>query len=544
MNHRTLAPVVAALLMGLTAVQPARGDEPPPPLPPAPSPTPPPAPPPADGPAAAGSPVPGVPGTQVLHLTLADALRYGAARNLELIAGAYDPAIASDRLTEAWGSFDTLLTAGVNTGHVETPSSSTFTGSDVTLDNTVGTDVRAERRLKNGSTLALLFHADRLFTTNSSSTVNPRWFQTVAVEWTQPLLRGAGDAALNDVRRAQSGTRVAEHDLLALTDAVLLRIETAYWDLAFLTEQVAARFKAQDVAQGLLDLTQARVEQKVAATIELAEARAGLEERRGDRILVEGLRDQAEDVLRALILPFDREGGRGIRLVVSDDPRVYAATERLPDPDENRWVAMAMRRRPDLLSSQAGLEILGIDVRSASDELKPQLDLVARLSSDGLDGGFGSTLEETLSGQGVSATLGVNFSVYVGRKSAKARLRIAQWIERQAAVRQRDLENRIVADVRAALREYVTARSRQTTAAAEATAASDSLEGERAKEKSGESTPFRVLEREEVRTRAVTREGRAAADARIGLARLWKAVGVLSEMRGVRPPPCGVEERR
>jgi outer membrane protein TolC len=278
------------------------------------------------------------------------------------------------------------------------------------------------------------------------------------------------------------------------------------------------------------------VEQKVAASIELAEARAGLEERVGDRILAEGLRDAAEDVLRALILPFDREGGRGIRLVVTDDPRVLPAGERLPDPDEARWVAMALRRRPDLLSSQAALEVLGIDVRSASDELKPQLDLVARLSTDGLDGNFGGALEETLSGEGVSATLGVNFSVYVGRRSAQARLRIAQWTERQAAVRQRDLENRIVADVRQALREYVNAKARQTVAAAEVTAATDSLEGERAKEKSGESTPFRVLEREEVRTRAVTREGRAAADARIAIARLWRAVGVLSEMRGVRPP--------
>jgi outer membrane protein TolC len=529
MNHRTLPVLAAAALLTLALATPARGDDPVP----APVPAPPAG---AEPPAPPAPPLaPAVP-AQVLRLSLADALRYGAARNLELIAGAYDPAIAEDRLQEAWGSFDTLLTAEASTGHVETPSNSTFTGTGVTLDNSVGFDAQASRRLRNGSTLALLFHADRLFTTSSSSTVNPRWVETVAVEWTQPLLRGAGDAALNDVRRAQNGVRGAGHDLVALTDGVLLRIETAYWDLAFLSEQVAARTKSQDVAKGLLDLTQARVDEKVATTIELAEARAGLESRAGDRIVAEGLRDAAEDVLRALILPFDPEGGRGIRLVATDDPRVLPPGERVPEPDEARWVGLALRRRPDLLSSQASLETLGIDVRAATDELKPQLDLVARLSTDGLDRGFGSTLEETLSGQGLSATLGVNLSVYVGRRSAQARLRIAQWSERQAVVRQRDLENRIVAEVRAALREHATAKARQATAAAEVTAAGESLEGERAKERSGESTPFRVLEREEVVTQAVTREGRAAADARIALAKLWRAVGVLSEMRGVRPP--------
>ena len=172
------------------------------------------------GAAAPGAPAPAAPdpastaalkpGETVLRLTLADAIRYGAARNLEfLIAGAYDPVIATDRLQEAWGSFDTLLTVDGNGGHVEQPVNSTITGSGVTTDNSVGLDARASRRMTNGGTLALVFHADRLFTTSSSNAVNPRWAQTAAVEYTHPLMRGAGDAALNDVRRAQAGIRGA-----------------------------------------------------------------------------------------------------------------------------------------------------------------------------------------------------------------------------------------------------------------------------------------------------------------------------------------------
>ena len=113
---------------------------------------------------------------------------------------------------------------------------------------------------------------------------------------------------------------------------------------------------------------------------------------------------------------------------------------------------------------------------------------------------------------------------------------MAEWTRQQAGLRLREAENRTVQEVRGALLELATARARARTAAGEITAAREALEGEQLKEKNGESTPFRVLEKEESLTQAVTRENRALADVRIAVARLWRATGLLASSRHVAPP--------
>ena len=462
------------------------------------------------------------------------------ARNLEIAAGVYDPLIACEGVTAAEGSFDTLLTAEFSGGHEETPSTFSFTGSDVNEEDLFGADLSLSRRTRSGADLSLVFHSDRLLTNSAVATVNPRWLSTLSVEATQPLLRGAGDVALADVRRAKNGWTAANHGLAALAEDVLLRVESAYWELAFATEQVTARKKAEEVAANLLELTQARVDAHVGTPLDLAEARAGLESRRGDRIAAEGARGSAEDALRALILPF--EGGRPLAVSVTtlDDPRTPTpGTAVTGADDEERWVAQALRGRPDLLAKRAEFENLDIDVAVARNELLPQLDLFGRLSTDGLASALSGSWGDTLDGEAQSATLGLRFSVYLGRRTARANLRAAEHARRRDALTIRELENRVVQDVRAALRDEATARARWAAASEEIRSGTETLEGEREREKRGESTPFRVLEKEELRTQAVTREGRSAADARLARARLWKAVGMLAATHAVRlPDPC------
>src|SRR5204863_1142061 len=110
-------------------------------------------------------------------------------------------------------------------------------------------------RLRTGGHLGVVFHADRLFTNSAVATVNPRWAIGTTVEYAQPLLRGAGDVATADLRRARNGARAADGNLRSLTDDVLLRIETVYWNLSFFEAQVSARRTSEATSQELLDQT-------------------------------------------------------------------------------------------------------------------------------------------------------------------------------------------------------------------------------------------------------------------------------------------------
>ena len=233
------------------------------------------------------------------------AVRLGAARNLELLAGAYDPRIADRTIDAADGAFDTLLTAGFAGGRRESLPNMSFTGTEVTDEDFYGVSAGVSRQLRNGGRLAAVFTADRLRSNSAVVERNPSWTSGLSVEYAQPLLRGAGDVAMADVRRAQSASRAADHAFDALTDNVLLQIEAAYWELAFAHAQLRARRKSEAVAENLLAETQTRFDARVATVLDLADARAGLESRRGDRLLVEGALRKAEDLLRALVLPYD-----------------------------------------------------------------------------------------------------------------------------------------------------------------------------------------------------------------------------------------------
>ncbi|HVG95175.1 MAG TPA: TolC family protein [Planctomycetota bacterium] len=469
-----------------------------------------------------------------LRISLQDALRYAMARNLEILSGAYDPLIANEAVTAADGLFDTLLTAGFEASRIETPSNIVFQTSDVTRDETVTGYVGASRRMRNGGHLAVLFRADRIFTNSDIASSNPTTGGTAELEYVQPLLRGAGYVATADVRRARNGARSADYTQRALVDDVLLRTEIAYWNLVFARGNTEARRKSEQVARELLDQTKIRFDAKVATVLDLADARAGHESRRGDRIGSEGLEGQLEDALRALIFPF--EGARNLRLRIlpTDDPRALPGSEKPDAGQEERYVSQAVRARPELLAAHADLENRDIDIETARDELKPQLDLVGRLSTSGLEGAGWNAFEDTLTGEATGAAVGIAFSVYLGRRTAWANVRSADWSRRQTALRLRELENRVVQEVRFALRELSTARSRGVAAAEELSAAREALDGEQLKERNGESTPFRVLEKEDLVTQAAVREDRSAADVRIATARLWRAIGLLADARGLR----------
>ena len=231
-------------------------------------------------------------------------------------------------------------------------------------------------------------------------------------------------------------------------------------------------------------------------------------------------------------MPFGPVVRDAIRVVPTD--RAEAGIEGLARrSDEQRYIALAMQGRPELTGSRAEITSRAIDTYVARDAIRPQLDLIGRVASDGLDGAFGESLIDVASGRAVSATLGLEFSLYVGQRAARANWLAASWRQRQAALRRRELQNQIVVEVRAALRDLDTARGQFDAGRAEVAAADEGLEGERLKLEQGKSTPFRVLQKEDDRTAARTRSARAAADLRVAEARLQRAVGSLGKSRNV-----------
>ncbi|MDA1193874.1 MAG: TolC family protein [Planctomycetota bacterium] len=477
---------------------------------------------PAAGPAAGGP----------LELTLARALQMGAEANLGLEERSYDAPIAWQGRIAADSVFDTLLTAGVAAGHAERPVTSVFLGAGTLQEDTVSAQAGLTRLLRSGGSVSLLYRADRLNSNSPFATVNPAITNGFSIEASHPLLRGAGDVALADVRRAQNNVVAAKAGYRSAVEATLLLVAEAYWELVFADTTLDARRKSEQVARELLQDAQSRLSAEVGTPLDVAEARAGVERRRSEVLQAENFRETVEDRLLALILPFGREVRAAVHVVPLDAPA--AGADSLPSrADERRYVELAMQGRAELLALKADLANAGIDVRVASDAIRPQLDVVGRVGTDGLDTVWGSSFEDLVRGRAASGSVGLQFSMFLGQRGARASWLAAAWRRRHALVRERDLENFIVVDVRAALRDLDTARGQIQAGRAEVEAAEEDVRGEGLRLTHGKSTPFRVLQKEDDLTTARTRLGRALADLSLAEARLHRAVGTLAERYGI-----------
>ena len=466
----------------------------------------------------------------VRPLTLVDAIQMGLRANLLLKAGAISPVIAASRYSAERAVFDPLLTAGLEYGHDE--QFTNFFGQDVVKVDGFGGNAGVRQYLPTGGTVSFLYRADRLTTTNQFTTVNPSWTNQVVVEGSQPLLRGAGDVVMANIRLAHNDVVGAREEQRTLREQTILDIVNAYWDLARSQLELLARRKSEETAAELLRDAEARLDAQVGTPLDVAEARAGLERRRGLRIAEEGARARFQDRLRILIMPFTPSDVEGVRYDAVDD--VY--TSRIPAPDHTqleRYTQIAMQTRPELRAQQAGLASRSIEVSAAANAVLPQVDVVANVGTGGLDKGWPSSFESLATGQALSAGIGVRFSMFIGQRAARSNLRLTQWARRQAVIRYKDVENRIVSEVRDGVRGVITAQAVLETAQAQVTAAEENLRGELALLEQGKSTPFQVLLREETVTDARLTLAVAAVAVRKSAALFWRSVGMLGDRVGV-----------
>ncbi len=317
----------------------------------------------ADDPVEPAAPVMPTATTGVLELSLVRALAMGAEANLGLMIGSYDAPIAWQGRVAADALFDTLLTAGISAAHIETPSTSAFLGTGTIDEDNVNAQVGLSRMLRNGGSISLLYRADRLNSSSPFATINPAIANGLSLEASQPLLRGAGDVALADVRRAQNDVVAAKAGQRTNVEATLLLIAEAYWELVYADMNLDATRKSEEVARELLDNANARLKAEVGTPLDVAEARAGVERRVAEVLDAENLRATVQDALLSLILPFGPEVRSSIRVVPTDTPA--SATTTLPTKqDEERYVHLAIQGRPEMLVRKA--EIATASARSST----------------------------------------------------------------------------------------------------------------------------------------------------------------------------------
>ena len=334
----------------------------------------------------------------------------------------YDVALNNTLIDQQQGRFDPLLSVDNNWNVLENPQAifdplppnSRITGTQTRNFNT--TTRLSKTDLAGGN---FVFGVDATPTSISPGTfpLNPFTRSSTFVSYTQPLLKGAGvEFNLAPIVIASINT---ERSYFQFKDAMQEHVRgviEAYWSLVAARTELLARKKQVELLTTRLRLADTELKVGIGNRANQAQAQLALANTKASVITAQGNVLLREAALRNIIGVSPSDG----TLYIPSTPPI---NERFL-PDWDQMLQLAEERRPDLIELKLIFEADMQQLLIAKNGSRPQLDAVALYRWTGLSGNTptGSRLS-TNAGQFTDWTLGVNFSVPLGLRQARAAVR-------------------------------------------------------------------------------------------------------------------------
>lgn len=479
-------------------------------------------------------------GASALHaeefeLSLRDCLLRAINASLEVQSGRYLSPVAQTGITEARSEFDHLFSFRASGGKTLTPSSSFFQGADELSEQNFGGVMEVGAKVITGGYYAFGFRTDDLVTNSSFYNYRPLWSSALTFRFEQPLLRTAG-MDYNEIRTrlAEKNLTVAEAEYRAVLERTLAQVEQAYWDVVFLREDLDVRRSSLRVAERLLEISERRRKAGAGTKVEVIQSEAGVADREKQVILAEQRMHDAEDRLRSYVFPFAEDAIREIRINPTD--KVEGELPKVNEKLTER-IRTAFELRPDVIAARAKLESAGIRVVQTENELLPRLDLFGSLGLVDVDDTFNESTGGIWRWEYPGWEIGLSLEIPIGNRAARSRHRRAVLTRSRSIAEFESLKNRVIIDVRGALRVIDTAR-REIQATEKATLAAEAqFDAEKDRLAADRSTNYFLLQKESDLSRARSDKLLAVVAYRKAIVALEESTGTYLLARGLVAPP-------
>ena len=335
----------------------------------------------------------------------------------------YDAAITNTTIDQQRARFDPTLKANNSFNQVETPiaifdpanpGQSLITG---TQNNNYNLNAGVSKQTVIGGQANLGVNTNPTLTRPGVFPLNPSNRSSLDLSYTQPLLQGGGAAVnLAPIVLARIDT---ERSYFQFKDSVQEHVRgviEAYWALVFARVDTWAREQQVEQSQYALDFTLAAVRAGSRDAANLAQAQAAAATFRANLVTSRANVLLREAALRNILglPPVDGE-----RIVPVSPPTL----QRL-EPDWQSLLVLAEERRPDVVELKLIIEADQQLLLQSQNTALPRVDAVALYRWNGLEGEMpNSTDLRSRPGQFTDWTMGVNFSVPLGLRQARAALR-------------------------------------------------------------------------------------------------------------------------
>ena len=480
-----------------------------------------------------------LPEGEKVELTLAQAIELALRNTLELDVAAMTYERSGFGIGAAEGLFDPALSASVEASSRKSPPTRSFQSL---AEKSQSFDLGIGGLTRWGTEYSVGVGATRTDSPTNTTIpgyveINPTFSAGLTASITQPVLRGLGKAVNTRlVVQSRLARDSSAWDFVKSVQEVVQAVENAYWDLSYALGNLEAKKEALERAKDFNRITKIKIDVGALAPIEIVQTEVTIAQREQEIILAEGQIGAAQDQLKRLLNVTDLASWS--RPIVPTDP----PTEERVALDVEAGIRSALEQRPEVRQAENTIESRKVGLAFNRDELRPRLDAKGTYGYSGV----GFNQESVRPGSSYSDafyqmrdldyprwTVGLNFSVPVFNRTAKANAAIAATDLGLAQTNLALLKQNLAVEVRAAARNVDTAVRSVAAARKARELAERNLDAERKKFDNGMTTSFTVAQVQNDLTEARSNELLAVAGHLKALTAWHKAVGDLLPVKGV-----------
>jgi outer membrane protein len=489
-------------------------------------------------------------------LTLRDAVTRALAKNRDIAIERENVTQADANVDRARAAHDPTFRADARYRDQKLPVTSILSGAPegelAPTFREVSSSASYTQLLASGATISFSTSVARDSTNNFLTLISPAWFTSFGAEIRQPLLQNRRiDPARRAIRVAAVSKDRTAASLRRTVAETTAAVEQAYWTLVAADQEVEVRRASIDLAEKQRDDVAQRIAGKVTPESDIAQPNAEIARRRGDLLAAMETRARAEHSLKVLVLDGASDPAWDATFRPVDAPAPVGATV-----DVREAVRAAEQSRPELTDADVRVALQDVELDAARDRLRPQLDLLAAYTArglagsrhdgaiqpfpglptsafDDLEGSLGSSLGSAFRHRFPDASIGVQLTIPIGHRAARADVATAESVKRQAVAARERIMLLIAAEVRNAITALDTATARIEAARAAREAAEVQLQAEQDRFTAGLTTTFLVLTRQNDLATARLGETSALAAYRRALVELSRAKGTLLTERQI-----------
>ena len=444
-----------------------------------------------------------------LRLGLEDAVVLALLNNTDVSVNRAQYDLSRFAVQRAHQPFDPLLVSNFAATRSVSPSASTLSGAATlsTLNQPLG--ISFSQEFQTGTAFGVGFNSTRSTTNSSFATVNPSFTSGLTFSLSQPLWRNRGLFPNRaGIMIAKRGVRQSEANFEAQVSDTLQRVIFQYWDVVQAHKTLEVLKKSLELAQASYDRDKRALELGALPPLDIYRSESQVAQRKIAVIQAEYSLKQVETVLRQTVGADldDRIGALDLDLTEKAEP-----TGTLAGVDLQETLSQALKNRRELEAQKQQLAIDDTSVKLANNNLKPDVNLSASYTSNGLggvvfgadalgnpilvsNGGFSDSLSQL--GHFIFPTYGMSLQLRlpIRNSAAQADLGTALVSKRKDLYQKRSVEQTISTEVKNAVHDLEQAELVITAAQTSRDLSAKNLSAEERKYQLGAETIFFVLD--------------------------------------------------